>query len=217
MRSYRQFCGVARSLDVIGERWSLLIVRDLLAGPRRFTELVGGLPGIPRNLLADRLRALEAAGVVTRDAERYAVTERGAALRPVLHELIRWSLPLMLEGRGEDTVRGSWAGDAAEALFDGADLSGLEGLELTLHAEDEPVGLRVQDGRLRRADAPASHPDITIRGPLEAVMATLVGLDHAVGESAEVTGRQDRLAALRERVDSARIPTFATPDERRMA
>ena len=74
MRSYRQYCGLARALDVIGERWSLLIVRELLDGPRRYNELLEGLPGIATNLLTDRLRNLEADGVLRRlDDGRYAL------------------------------------------------------------------------------------------------------------------------------------------------
>jgi len=88
MRSYGQFCGLAKSLDVVGDRWTLLIVRELLIrGPYRYTDLLVGLPGIPTNLLADRLREMEDAELLLRGASSipaatglYALTPRGAAL-----------------------------------------------------------------------------------------------------------------------------------------
>src|SRR2546427_742794 len=89
-RSYDQWCAVARSLDIVGERWTMLIVRDLLVGPKRYTDLLTGLPGIGTNLLAQRLRELEANGLVERAdlpppaaATVYRLTERGEALWPV--------------------------------------------------------------------------------------------------------------------------------------
>src|SRR5215467_13817890 len=90
-RSYNQYCAVARGLDVIGERWTLLIIRDLLVGPKRYTDLLDGLPGIGTNLLAERLRDLEAAGLVERavlpppaGTTVYRLTADGAALEPVV-------------------------------------------------------------------------------------------------------------------------------------
>ena len=78
MRSYDQYCAVARALDVVGDRWTLLIVRELLLRPCRYRELQEGLPGVATNLLADRLRHLEESGVVTRDEQgRYELTARG--------------------------------------------------------------------------------------------------------------------------------------------
>ena len=99
-RSYgRNYCPVARTLELVGERWTLLIVRELLVGPMRFTDLHAALEGIPRNLLADRLRDLEAHGVVTRrklppPAARsiYELTPAGRDLMPVVGDLARWGL-----------------------------------------------------------------------------------------------------------------------------
>ncbi|MGH2668489.1 MAG: winged helix-turn-helix transcriptional regulator [bacterium] len=110
-RSYQQFCPAARALDVIGERWSLLIVRDLLAGPRRFNELREGLPGIATNLLASRLRRLERDGVLRRTELAppagslvYELTDRGRALQPVLRELASWGTPRLGAPRRTDSV-----------------------------------------------------------------------------------------------------------------
>lgn len=91
MTGYGQFCAVARALEVLGERWALLIVRELLPGPASFTEIRRGLPRIPRATLSVRLRGLGAAGVVEHVAERYRLTESGAALAPVIRELARWA------------------------------------------------------------------------------------------------------------------------------
>src|SRR5438128_3356941 len=98
MRSYRQYCAVAKALDVIGDRWNLLIVRELLLrGACRYTDLLNGLPGIATNLLAERLRELEQAGILSRDnapppiaTTLFALTGRGRGLLPVIRELARW-------------------------------------------------------------------------------------------------------------------------------
>src|SRR3954464_15345772 len=101
-RSYNQFCGLAKALDIVGERWTLLVVRNLLLGPRRYSDLLAELPGLTTNLLAKRLQDLEAAGLVERrdgrasnGAVTYALTERGLALDPVVNELGRWGGALM--------------------------------------------------------------------------------------------------------------------------
>ena len=116
MRSYGQLCAVACALDVVGDRWSLLIVRELVEGPRRWTDLRSGLPGVAKNLLADRLRDLEAAGVLTCEADRYALTPRGAALEPVLHALLFWGAPLVEEAPADAHARPAWVGMACRAV-----------------------------------------------------------------------------------------------------
>lgn len=101
-RTYRQYCGLAAALDVVGQRWALLIVRDLVPGPRRFTDLFDGLPGISTDLLADRLRSLEAAGAVRQrevrtpaPANLYELTDRGHQLARTAGELARWGGELL--------------------------------------------------------------------------------------------------------------------------
>jgi DNA-binding HxlR family transcriptional regulator len=123
MRSYGQYCGLARGLDVIGDRWVLLIVRELLNGPRRYGELLDGLPGVATNLLAERLRAMQADGLVIRTAYHgYALTERGLGLREVVFAIGRWALPLGPIAEGE-TYRSHWIAHPVAALFPGADPS----------------------------------------------------------------------------------------------
>jgi len=97
MKRYDQYCPIAHSLGLVGERWSLLVVRELLQGPRRYTDLVEGLPGIGTNILASRLKDLEAGGIVQKmklpppaASTVYELTPCGHDLRPVLHELARW-------------------------------------------------------------------------------------------------------------------------------
>lgn len=124
-RDYGQYCGLARALDVVGDRWNLLIVRQLLVGPARYRELRAGLAGIATNLLADRLRDLESAGVVERrlaedgGAITYALTPWGAELREPIEGLVRWSTPLMIRGPEGDEFRAEWLLVALPALFDG--------------------------------------------------------------------------------------------------
>lgn len=123
MRSYGQYCGLARSLEIVGDRWNLLIVRQLLLAPARYRDLVSGLPGIATNLLADRLRDLEAAGVLERrlggegSAVEYALTPWGAELREPIESLIRWSTPLMVRGPEGDSFRHEWLTLAVPALL----------------------------------------------------------------------------------------------------
>lgn len=101
MRTYRDLCGIARALDVVGERWALLVVRELMFGPKRFADLHRGLPGMSQNVLTQRLRELEESGVLARRRALppttglvYELTDHGRALEPVLLALGRWGSPL---------------------------------------------------------------------------------------------------------------------------
>lgn len=116
MKRYGQHCPVARALDVVGERWNLLVVRELGLGPMRYRDLLDGLPGIPTNLLAARLKDLQAAGVVTKhtlpppaSVTVYQLTEAGHALRPVLSELRAWGRRHAPPPQDTDEIRPGWA------------------------------------------------------------------------------------------------------------
>jgi DNA-binding HxlR family transcriptional regulator len=105
MKGYGQFCPIARTLDLLGDKWTLLIVRELLRGKRRFRDIEAGLPGIPPNLLSDRLKVLEQASIVTREYFRelpprveYSLTQRGDDLAPVLESLADWGMRYMMDG-----------------------------------------------------------------------------------------------------------------------
>ena len=108
-RSYNQYCGVAKALDIIGERWTLLIVRDLLIGPKKFKDLLDCLPGIGTNLLSSRLKELEQNGIIKKDtlpppagSSVYILTERGKALEDTLTSLVKWGITLLDSSSEED-------------------------------------------------------------------------------------------------------------------
>jgi DNA-binding HxlR family transcriptional regulator len=166
-RTYGDRCGVARALDQVGERWALLVVRELLLGPKRFTDLRAGLPNVSPDVLAQRLRELEQVGVVRRDslpppaASRvYELTERGRELEPVILELGRW-------GSGAPFP----AGDAAlgvdstvialKTLFDTAAAGG-PAASYELRLNEQPFRASVADGELEIARGRADQPDATI-------------------------------------------------------
>lgn len=114
-RSYDQFCAAARALDSVGDRWTLLIVRELLAGPRRYTDLHADLPGVSTDVLASRLKDMEQGGLAVRRrlpppaaATVYELTPHGRGLLPVLTALTRWGAPALDERRPTDAVRAHW-------------------------------------------------------------------------------------------------------------
>lgn len=170
-RSYGQYCGLARALDVIGDRWNLLIVRELLVAPARYRQLAEGLPGIATNLLADRLRDLEAAGVIERRLSDddghivYGLTQWGADLRGPIEGLVRWSTPLMVRGPEGDRFRSEWLLIALPALFAGRAPArwpatigvAVDGGVIQVHAHRAGIKVRPHDGReldaIIRADA----------------------------------------------------------------
>jgi DNA-binding HxlR family transcriptional regulator len=163
MRSYGDRCGIARALDAVGDRWALLVVRELLLGPKRFTDLRAGLPKVSPDVLAQRLRELETNDVVRRDtlpppaaSQVYELTERGRDLKPVILELGRW-------GSRQPPNDGPLGPDAAVialmTMFHG-DLEGTFELRLDGHA----FTLRAHDGALDAERGPASDPAAVIEG-----------------------------------------------------
>jgi DNA-binding HxlR family transcriptional regulator len=183
MRSYSQFCAVAKALDVLGDRWTLLIVRELLlAGPSRYTDLRNGLPGIATNLLSDRLRELEAAGVIAREqapppvaTTLFKLTPRGEAIRSVLHELGLWGIPYMAEGPApEDVFRARWLAWPAELFLTDLEPEGPP-LSIELRAEDEPVVIETAAGEVRVRPGSAERPDAVISGAPHEILGLLSG------------------------------------------
>src|SRR5437868_11425304 len=185
MRSYGQYCPVAKALDVIGDRWSLLVVRELLIrGPSRYTDLRQGLPGIATNLLADRLRELETAGLVRREAARppvatdlFSLTERGESLAPVLEALGRWGGPLMAQRVGSDSFRSHWlAWPLGLHLIDHTPRQPPVAIEVRSGEGEAPMSVEtVGDGSVRVRPGRALHPDAIVSGPPELVVALLLG------------------------------------------
>ncbi len=182
-RDYGQYCGLARALDVVGDRWNLLIVRELLIGPARYGELREGLSGIATNLLTDRLRDLETAGVVERRlsedgrAITYALTPWGAQLRQPINGLIRWSTPLMIRGPEGDEFRAEGLFVALPALFEGrvparrgvAVGIAVDGVMVQLRATDTGVEVSRPDGR--ELDAVLSSDGALVLGLSAGVLA----------------------------------------------
>jgi DNA-binding HxlR family transcriptional regulator len=149
-RSYDQYCSAARALDVVGDRWTLLIVRELLAGPRRYTDLHADLPGVSTDVLASRLKDMERDGLTTRRrlpppgaAYVYELTPRGSALLPVLQALGAWGEGELGERRPTDAVRAHWFALPLLRALEGEGLVEVrldEGMfHLRVGAEDGPV------------------------------------------------------------------------------
>jgi DNA-binding HxlR family transcriptional regulator len=182
MRSYGQYCAVARALDLVGDRWTLLIARELyLRGPSRYTDLRNGLPGIATNLLADRLRDLEEAGLVAREAAPppvasalFSLTDRGRELRPVLAALLQFGASKMADPPGDDVVRSHWFTFPAEQfLVDHAPEE--PPVTIEVRTGDQPLVLETADGRVRARTGTADEPDAVISGDPQLVMGVLSG------------------------------------------
>lgn len=179
-RSYGSYCGLARALEIVGERWALLVVRDLLVGPRRFTDLQRGLPRIPTNVLSARLKELEQAAVVRRrllprpgGAIVYELTDRGRALEPAVLALGRWGAPLLGEPAADEIVTADSLVMAIRTTFHADAARGLH-LGYELHVADLVVHARIDDGALAAAAGPLPAADLVIEtGP--ALPALLAG------------------------------------------
>ena len=202
MRSYKQFCGLARALDVVGERWTLLIIRELLDGPKRYNQLRSGLPGIATNLLAERLRTLQESGVIAHtDAGLYELTPWGSGLREAVYALGRWAGPLMAQPRGEDHFQLSWLHHMVIARFDGHDPNRAD-MTVELCTDGDVFTLESSDGHVQLNEGRTPEPDIILIGPTEPVVAYLLGrIDREAATSAGVTirGRASELRRLRPR------------------
>src|SRR5436305_13119860 len=142
-RSYSHFCAIARALDALGERWSLLLLREMFFGPKRFAELQQGLPGIGTGVLSQRLRELEQGGVIARRrlpppaaSVVYELTESGRAVDPILVALARWGMDRLDEPRPDDAFRVLWAMYGMRTLFDAEAAAGLrESYEIRIGVE----------------------------------------------------------------------------------
>ena len=181
MRSYGQYCGLAKALDVVGDRWTLLIVRELLIlGPARYTDLQQGLPGIATNLLVTRLRELEAAGIVIREeappptpAMLFRLTERGMALGPVIAVIGAWGGPLMGEPRDDDHVRSHWLTlPIREYLVDRQPHR--RSMTIEVRTGDQPMLIETANGELRVRPGTADSPDAVITGGPALVLGLLM-------------------------------------------
>jgi DNA-binding HxlR family transcriptional regulator/putative sterol carrier protein len=169
MRSYQQFCPAARALDIVGERWTLLVIRELLTGPKRYTDLQGGLPGIGPNVLAARLRSLEQAGIVEKRrlpppaaSTVYALTVRGAGLRPVLTSLFDWGLGLADAPGKNDAVKASYWLPAIEQAIHPQALSDDVDDTYEIRVGEESIVVTVSRGSARVTAGSAESPDLIL-------------------------------------------------------
>jgi DNA-binding HxlR family transcriptional regulator len=207
-RSYGQHCTVARALDVVGERWTLLLVRELSTGPKRFKDLLEGLPGIGSNLLAGRLKALEGEGIVRRStlpppagSNVYELTRLGRGLEPVIVALSRWGARLLGSPGEDDEVRAGWAAVAMRSAL-GPEASGGRPGTYGFRIDGEAFHVRVGHGgeevEARQGSAPDPNPVVV--GDSETLIAVASGkrsLDEALESGALlIEGEGDREALL---------------------
>lgn len=188
-RDYGQYSGITQALDLVGERWALLIVRDLLVGPRRYGELAAGLPRIPSNILATRLKELQAAGILRRAPRSrvivYELTPYGRELEPVVLALGAWGFKAMGEARAEQIItpgsmtmdlRSAFRPDVAAALPPTAYAATFGAAELLIRVEGSALEVTSGDGPVDLAFA--SGPGIRglISGELTADRAIATGV-----------------------------------------
>ena len=181
-RTYDQFCAVALALDQIGERWTLMIVRELLAGPARFSDLAAGLPGLASNLLTKRLRDLEGKGLVRQDTmpppanvKVYALTERGQALGPVVEALARWGTQFLDPAKfvAPVNLRGMCLGfrlAVPEAATEGLSA------RIGIRAGEEAMTLVIADGKIDTIYGRIEDAEVTLDMPVEALFGLLGGV-----------------------------------------
>ena len=207
-RSYAQYCGLARALDVLGERWTLLAIRELLLGPKRFSDLLEGLPGIGPNVLSTRLRTLEGEGLVRKRrlpppaaSTVYELTDRGRALEPAVIELTRWGIGLMGAPAEGDRYRPAWLLTSLRAAFEPDAATGLR-RTYRLRVDNKVFTVRVDDGTLEVTQGETAEPDVAIA--LDS--ATLLALS---GGELDIDGAVvgDRVQV--ERGDRAEVARFA--------
>ncbi|EFV14957.1 winged helix-turn-helix transcriptional regulator [Segniliparus rugosus] len=195
-RSYEQFCGLARALDLIGERWTLLIVRELASGPKRYTDLATSLEGVGSSLLASRVKQLEADGLVVRSqlpppaaSVVYELTESGWALARAMAPLALWGMRNLLDGGPGDreAYRAEWGLAMIAQLIDPDQLSGVETV-YDFDIEGSFARLHIHDGRAEVL--PGKQP-----GPADAVItstiAALASIISGAGALSELLASRD--------------------------
>ncbi|WP_344260892.1 winged helix-turn-helix transcriptional regulator [Actinomadura napierensis] len=183
-RTYDQFCGLARALDIVGERWTLLIVRELMSGPKRYSDLAAALDGIGTSLLASRVKQLEADGVIARRrlpppiaSTVYELTATGTDLARAIMPLALWGARHYTgEGRGPaDVYRAEWTLTPLVHLLPPDALRDVEAV-YEFHVDDSTAHLRIQDGQAHIAPGVADgQADVTIRSDSSALAAIAAG------------------------------------------
>jgi DNA-binding HxlR family transcriptional regulator len=198
-RSYDQYCPVAHALELVGERWALLVVRELLHGPKRYTDLAERLPGIGTNVLASRLRDLEACGIVQKRtlpppaaSKVYELTEYGRGLKSVVRELALWGARSLGPPTAEDELFPGWLANAVDSVLGPLAPPG----RFEFRVGEEIASLVDGEG----SPGPVERPDVVVTGDAEALFHLLV--DRRL-DLVEVEGDRDRLERL---LDGAAAP-----------
>jgi len=181
-RSYNQYCGLAYALDIVGERWTLLIVRELIAGPRRFTDLLEGLPGISTNLLSERLKELEQQGMLRRRtlpppaaSSVYELTALGRALEQTLLELGKWGSQFVpASSEGAAVLHASSYALTLKTFFRPEQAQGLRET-YELHIGNEVLQVQINDGAIRVQQGEALKADMVLYSDVSSYLALLSG------------------------------------------
>ena len=182
MRSYKQRCGLAKALDVVGDRWTLLIVRELLIrGSCRYTDLQNGRPGIATNLLADRLRELQAGGILTREeapppiaTSLFQLTRRGRELEPALLQLGLWGVPLLADAAKDDARQPHWLVLPLRLLLVDSKPADPD-VHIELRVGGEPITIEAARGAINVRLGVADHADAVVTGKPEKVLQLFAG------------------------------------------
>ena len=189
-RTYKQACPLALAMDTIGERWTLLIVRELLTSPKRYGELMDNLPGMGTNLLAARLRDMEDNGLIEKtemdgSASAYKLSDAGHRLESVVHSLIRWGLAQGLQASRDALHRASWDAIALKAL-----LGRIEDLPLhcrvALVLDGKPFRIEVSEDGVNVLPGPSVNPDSEIH--LNSSAANAISRGEVTIREAETSG-----------------------------
>jgi DNA-binding HxlR family transcriptional regulator len=180
-RSYQQHCGVARALDIVGERWALLVVRELVLGPKRFTDLRQGLPGIATNVLSQRLKEMERDGIIARRvlpppaaSTVYELTEYGRELEPIMLQLGAWAAKTLGERTPYATLRGEWLMVALKAMLRPEAAKGVDAV-IAVVFEDGAFTVRLADGSLEVSPGRPEHTDLALQTDPDTLLGYLAG------------------------------------------
>ena len=193
-KRYEQYCPMAHALDLVGDRWALLVVRELMHGPKRYTDLVDHLPGIGTNILAARLRDLEGNGVVTRRilpppaaSKVYELTDYGRELKPAMRELAMWGARSLGPPTVGDELFDGWLANAMDIVMASVAPAG----RFEFRAGNETASL--VDGEV--LDGPIDQPDVVVEGGPEGIYALFV---ERCLDQVTIEGDRDLLDALLE-------------------
>jgi DNA-binding HxlR family transcriptional regulator len=181
-RTYNQYCGLAYALDVIGERWTVLIIRELIAGPRRFTDLMEGLPDISTNLLSERLKSLEQQGVLHRRtlpppaaSTVYELTPLGLALEPTLLELGKWGSQFVPPTpEGAHILRAGSYALTLKTFFRPHEAEGVDDV-YALHIGDEVLQVQIQNGTIQVQQGNPFRADMRLYSDVPTYLGLLAG------------------------------------------